>query len=109
MGDENWLHALNLHPSGLEEIGVSEFLRPERLKFEMSERSAWKEEREFLEFQWRPRILSRFLHSLDLFDHFGSSQNGQHTQKEKEPFDPASEEEKGLDTAPESKPSSVPT
>jgi hypothetical protein len=44
MRDKNWLYALNLHPDGLEEIGVSEILRPERLKFEMSERPERSEE-----------------------------------------------------------------
>ena len=69
----------NPGPFGLEEIGISEIPRPKRLKFEMPERSDCKEEREFVEFQWRPRILSRFLQSLELFVHFGSSQNGHHT------------------------------
>ncbi|PSQ72963.1 MAG: hypothetical protein BRD34_03385 [Bacteroidetes bacterium QH_6_64_77] len=41
----------------------------------MPERSDRRKEREFGEFQWRLRGLSRFFHSLDLFVHFGSSQN----------------------------------
>mgnify|MGYP006289648179 CR=1 FL=1 len=69
-------------PSGLEEIGVSEGLRTKRLKFGMPERSDRREEREFAEFQWRPKGLSRFVHSLDLFVHFGSSQNGRFSQVE---------------------------
>ena len=51
----------------------------------MPERSDRRKEREFGEFQWRLRGLSRFFHrgplrviprGLDLFVHFGSSQNG---------------------------------
>jgi hypothetical protein len=53
-------------PIGLEEIGVSEALRTKRLKFGVPERSDRREEREFAEFQWRPKGLSRFVHSLDL-------------------------------------------
>jgi len=56
--------------------------REKRLKFGVPERSDRREEREFAEFQWRPKGLSRFIHSLDLFVHFGSSQNGYLSQGE---------------------------
>ena len=56
--------------SGLEEIGVLEPGRTKRLKFGVSERSDRRKEREFGKFQWSPKGLSRFLHSLDFFNPF---------------------------------------